>query len=319
MESSRSRMHAAFGTDKEITDIMFRLAHLSDPHLGPLPPVTISDLMSKRIFGYLNWYLHRSRTVLQANVIDAIVADIKATGPDHVAVTGDLVNLALKAEFPSAATWLTQFGAPQDVSVVPGNHDAYVPGAVARARCIWADHMRGDADGQAQFPYVRRRGSIALIGVSTAKATAPLMATGHIDRHELAALEAVLNETGREGLCRVVMIHHPPVPGITKDYKRLVETPEIRAALARAGAELVLHGHTHKASLNWTEGPNGAIPIVGTQAASLQASPEKRGAGWNLFEIDGEAGHWSIRMTERGFAIGGSAIETLSSQILQPA
>lgn len=294
---------------------MFRLAHLSDPHLGPLPPVGLTDLVSKRIFGYLNWYLHRSRTVLQADVIEAVTADIKATAPDHIAVTGDLVNLALKPEYCHAKEWLSQFGRPQDVSVVPGNHDAYVPGAVARARAIWADHMRGD-QGEAAFPYLRRRGEIALIGVSTAKATAPLMATGHIDRQQLQALEALLVESGHEGLCRIVMIHHPPVPGITHDYKRLVETPDIRAILARAGAELVLHGHTHKASLNWTNGPSGAIPIIGVQAASLQASPEKRGAGWNLFEIDGAPGNWSIRMTERGYAIGGTAIETLSSQRL---
>lgn len=274
--------------------------------------------MSKRIFGYLNWYLHRSRTVLQADVIEAIVADIKAAAPDHVAVTGDLVNLALHAEYPRAAAWLAHVGHPTDVSVVPGNHDAYVPGAAARARAVWGHHMRGDDRAEAHFPYVRRRGPVALIGVSTARATLPLMATGHIDHAQLAAIETILTETGREGLCRVVMIHHPPVPGITKDYKRLVETPEIRALLARAGAELVLHGHTHKASLNWADGPAHAIPVVGVQAASLQASRERRGAGWNLFEIDGAADNWSIRMTERGYAIGGDTIETLSSQMLVP-
>lgn len=303
---------------RKVIYVMFRLAHLSDPHLGPLPPVAPGDLFSKRIFGYVNWYLHRSRTVLQAGVIDAIVADIKAASPDHIAVTGDLVNLALAAEFPRAAQWLAKFGAPRDVSVVPGNHDAYVSGAIAQARSSWADHMSGDDMGPAAFPYLRRRGEIALIGVSTAKATAPLMATGHIEASQIAALENLLKETGDEGLCRVVMIHHPPVPGITRDYKRLVETSEIRAMLARSGAELVLHGHTHKASLNWTNGPSHPVPIVGVQAASLQASPEKRGAGWNLFEIDGAPGHWSIRMTERGYAMGGAALETLSTRMLTP-
>ena len=44
-------------------------------------------------------------------------------------MTGDLVNLALDGEIEMARLWLETLGAPQDVSVVPGNHDAYVPGA----------------------------------------------------------------------------------------------------------------------------------------------------------------------------------------------
>jgi hypothetical protein len=40
---------------------VFRLAHLSDPHLGPLPPVSWIDLASKRIFGFINWQRRRTR------------------------------------------------------------------------------------------------------------------------------------------------------------------------------------------------------------------------------------------------------------------
>ena len=62
-----------------------------------------------------------------------IVADIKASSPDHLAVTGDLVNLALDAEIEMARYWLETLGSPHDVSVVPGNHDAYVPGPSTRS------------------------------------------------------------------------------------------------------------------------------------------------------------------------------------------
>ena len=41
---------------------MFRLAHISDVHLGPLPPVTYRQLASKRITGYINWQRNRSKT-----------------------------------------------------------------------------------------------------------------------------------------------------------------------------------------------------------------------------------------------------------------
>jgi 3',5'-cyclic AMP phosphodiesterase CpdA len=296
---------------------MFRLAHLSDPHLGPLPPVRLRDLASKRILGYANWHLHRSRRVLQAGQLQAIVDDLTSSSPDHIAVTGDLVNLALADEFPLATRWLATLGAPDAVSVVPGNHDAYVPGASAQATRAWNDHMRGDGESLASFPFVRRRGAIAIIGVSTARATLPFMATGHLDQSQCDALAQALQSAAGEGLCRVVLIHHPPVPGLTPHYKRLVEMDAILSVIDRNGADLILHGHTHKASTHWIAGPDRPVPVVGVQAASLQTTPEKRGACWNLIEIDGTPDAWEIDLTERGFAAGSGEIATLSRSRLR--
>jgi len=93
---------------------MFRLAHLSDPHL-PMPPARAAQLLNKRVTGYYNWWRHRVHLhVPQA--LAGIVADIKAQKPDHIALTGDLVNVALPQEFRRAAEWLAAFdrrvGAP---------------------------------------------------------------------------------------------------------------------------------------------------------------------------------------------------------------
>ena len=77
-------------------------------------------------------------------VIDTIVADIKANAPDHLAITGDLVNLALDGEIEMAKHWLETLGPPHDVSVVPGNHDAYVPGAFDKVCRAWAPWMSGE-------------------------------------------------------------------------------------------------------------------------------------------------------------------------------
>src|SRR5215469_5154405 len=106
----------------------FVLAHLSDPHLGPLPQPGVRELASKRLVGYINWRRSRRR-VHRRDVLDAITRDLHGTQPDHVAVTGDLVNIALPAEFAHARRWLETLGPPAHVSVVPGNHDAYVAGA----------------------------------------------------------------------------------------------------------------------------------------------------------------------------------------------
>src|SRR5690606_28299495 len=116
--------------------MMFRLAHVSDVHLGPLPDVTYRDLASKRMVGYVNWQRSR-RHIMHDGVLGSIVADIEASDVDHLAVTGDLVNLALDAEIELAKLWLETLGQPDDVSVVPGNHDAYVPGAFDKVCRIW--------------------------------------------------------------------------------------------------------------------------------------------------------------------------------------
>src|SRR3979411_36550 len=90
----------------------FTLAHLSDPHLPPLPTARLRDLAGKRALGYLNWPRNRHK-YHRRDVLDALVADMQAQRPDHIAVTGDLVNLALDAEFAPARAWLEAAGACQ--------------------------------------------------------------------------------------------------------------------------------------------------------------------------------------------------------------
>ena len=87
----------------------FKLAHLSDPHLPPLPRARLAELAGKRAFGYLNWTRNRQK-YYRREVLDALVGDMQAQAPDHIAVTGDLVNLALEAEFAPARKWLASVG-----------------------------------------------------------------------------------------------------------------------------------------------------------------------------------------------------------------
>ena len=52
-------MPAYAGHDTLGIRMPFTLAHLSDPHLAPLPRPRLSELIGKRITGYLNWQLRR--------------------------------------------------------------------------------------------------------------------------------------------------------------------------------------------------------------------------------------------------------------------
>src|ERR1700759_2520414 len=212
----------------------FNLAHVSDPHLPPLPEPRLAELMGKRVFGYLNWTRNRHK-YHRREVLDVLMSDLQAQGPHHIAVTGDLVNLALEAEFAPARAWLESVGTPEKVTVVPGNHDAYVGATSHRFAEAWKDYLAGDnaPDHGAIFPSLRRRGPLALIGVSTAVPTPPLMATGWLGKQQLDALEKQLELIASEPRFRILLIH-PPLRS-DAPAKRLTDSAELLARLRRYG------------------------------------------------------------------------------------
>ncbi|MDR6757694.1 3',5'-cyclic AMP phosphodiesterase CpdA [Mycoplana sp. BE70] len=283
---------------------MFRLAHISDIHLGPLPALSVIELASKRITGFVNWHRNRRRHLF-ANTLDLLMDDLERRNPDHLAITGDLVNLAAAVEIETVACWLKDAGKPENISVVPGNHDAYVPGAHERSSRAWYPYMRGD-DAPAEwsadhpvFPYMRVRGNVALIGCSTAVATPPFAASGYFGRRQARATVNLLQAAGEAGLFRVVMIHHPPIRGATSLHKRMIGIRRFAATISSGGAELVLHGHTHFNTVHWLlSSTGGQVPVVGIASASQGPGGHKPPAAYNLFEISGEPGRWNL-MRER--------------------
>ena len=95
---------------------MTTLAHISDVHLAPLPPVRFQDLLSKRITGFLNWKLKRNKT-LDGDGLGHLIRHMQAQEPDLVTITGDLTNLALESEIQRAGEWLESVGPPERVCV----------------------------------------------------------------------------------------------------------------------------------------------------------------------------------------------------------
>jgi 3',5'-cyclic AMP phosphodiesterase CpdA len=263
---------------------MFTLAHLSDLHLASVPQP--SQLLSKRGLGYINW-LRKRQKIHRPEVLDAITRDLKAQTVDHIAVTGDLVNFSLPEEYARAAAWLATLDAAGDVTVTPGNHDVYVHGVEGMPAAYWGDYLRGD-DGLDRFPFLRRRGDVALIALSTGLPTGPFMATGRIGARQLARFAEVLDQT--RDLFRVVLIHHPPASPLRRALRRLVDAAALRRVLAKKGAELLLHGHDHRSALVWLDGPDGKIPAVGVPSASAAAPHGEEGAAaYHLFKIDATA------------------------------
>ena len=296
----------------------FVLAHLSDPHLSIGQKPMMRDLLGKRALGYLNWSRNR-RKAQHGIVLDLLIEDMQRQNPDHIAVTGDLINLSLVEEFAPAREWLKSVGDAQQVSLVPGNHDAYIRATRHHFQREWADYMRGDDDpeiGVASFPYLRRRGPLALIGVSTAVPTPPLMATGHLGPRQLEALDRLLSELGKAGLCRVLLIHHPLRSFADRWQKRLTDAPALLDILRRHGVELVLHGHDHRHSIMWFDGPTRPFPAVGVPSASAGLNSHRDPAAYNLFFITNDGG-WKIEMATRGLQRGESTIEGAEPAIRQ--
>lgn len=292
---------------------MFSLAQVADPHVSPLPRPTPRELCNKRVLGYLSWTLRRKH-IHRKDVLTSLTADLVAAAPDHVAVVGDLTNISLPAEFPPALAWLEGLGTPERVSVVPGNHDTYVALPWSGTLALWRGYMRGDeipADhaprGEQDYPWVRVRGPVALVGVSTAVPSLPFFATGEVGEPQLARLESSLHEQGRAGRFRVVLIHHPPVDSLTKWRKRLTDSARFASVIARAGAELILHGHTHAASLAALAGPTGPVPVVGVTSASSNGGEDASlRARYNLFRIERRGGAWQVDLEVRGLLTGGA-------------
>ncbi len=282
---------------------MVTLAQLSDVHLAPIASPRLGALNAKQALGLVNWHRQRKAHHLRS-VLDAVVADMQASKPDHIAVTGDLVNLGLPQEQAEALRWLESLGPPERVTTIPGNHDVYGRADSNPGIERWRPYMGGD-DAGTDFPFVKTIGRIALIGTSTAVPTPPFYATGRLGERQRAALASRLAALRQSGHIRVLLIHHPPLPGQADRLRRLDDAPELAALLARDGAELVLHGHNHTPMLAFATGPSGPIPVVGAPSASAAPGHREPAAGYNLITFEPAGNRCHISLTRRAYGLDG--------------
>lgn len=288
----------------------FLLAHLSDPHVGPLVQPRFTELVGKRLTGYWNWRRHR-HSIHHMGVLASILADIRSQQPDHIALTGDLVNIGLQQEYPTAHLHLLPLGDPHLVSIVPGNHDAYVRRSLDMMRATFGRFMAGD-DGRHTFPYLRSRADVALIGLSSAIPTAPFVAEGALGAQQMARLNDMLPHVRKSHAATVIMIHHPPHRRGASAFRGLRDAAELERVIARHGADLILHGHNHKRSLAYLRGPEGiVVPAVGVASASAVPGDPTHLAAYHLFSIEKAHGGVHIELEVRGMETATGAVCTL--------
>ena len=281
----------------------FRLAHVTDPHFRSFDGAHLGDFLGKRAVGALNLVVNRRRKH-KMQLLAALADDLRSEKPDHLALTGDLSNVSIEPEWRAALSWVEGLGTPPaDVTIIPGNHDVYVPDVVARGTFerLFAPYQTRDVPDAPElqanarpevraaasdgYPFVRLRGPAALIAVNSCVATGDLGAWGQVGDAQRARLEAILTSPALAGRLRIVLIHHPPVKLKGGEDRNLRDRDALAAMLARAGADLVLHGHDHRDERATLPGPGGRpIPIVGAGSASYSGGPETR-SRFNVYEL----------------------------------
>jgi len=277
---------------------MLRIAHISDTHfLSPAGVEWRKMLFNKRITGYANTVLRRGRVHRREFLV--AVLDAAAANADHVVVTGDITNLALESEFDEAQALLDPIAHSVEVTVVPGNHDIYLPPVHHERRFPhhFGAFLRSDLPELAlelpagPFPCVKLRGAVAIIGLSSAVPRPPFIAAGYLGERQLIALDRVLAHPEVSRRMPVILVHHPPVdPRIRLKQLRdgLVDAASLRTALARLDRGLILFGHLHVRVRCVLPTTSGALHVICASGAALDHPDPSIRAGFNLYDIDDE-------------------------------
>jgi 3',5'-cyclic AMP phosphodiesterase CpdA len=277
--------------------LSFRIAQFSDVHLGPLPlQWGFGNFALKRLIGTVSWQVRR-KGLHDPLIAEQLRGSILQAAPDYTVCSGDMVNIAAYQEFDRARDYLAGFGAPDGLSLAPGNHDAYVPvnDALGFGKLSpWTSgDMRRAVDAEAApYPAIRLRRNIAIITLNSAIPQSLFSAAGIIGELQLQSLALMLDDLRNRGFYRLVNLHHCPLPGIVKDRKALVDAALLQQVLEQHGAELVVYGHTHKYRGDILASSTGDIPIIGVASASSNGSGNHQAAQWHMFEIDREKRAW---------------------------
>ncbi len=270
-----------------------RVAHFSDLHLLDLEGAVPGRLFNKRFTGWVNIRLRRGHKH-KPEPVRIGARKLAELGVDHVVVTGDVSNLSLEREFDLARELFeVEMGFhPDQISVVPGNHDAYTRGAFRTQRFAKWFHDYTSSDlpiTDDRFPFVRLRGPLAIIGLSTAVPHPPFVAAGRIGDRQLERLGALLEHDEVKKRTVLLLQHHPPVhPGgrIKTLLEGLWDGRHELAMLDSLSRGLLLHGHWHVRKRVRLPTKRGEIEVIGATSASLLHEDERKMAGFNLYDFD---------------------------------
>jgi 3',5'-cyclic AMP phosphodiesterase CpdA len=271
---------------------VFRIAHISDTHVLSPEGVQWRDMLfNKRMTGWANMHLRRGRAH-RRDYLQRVLAAVPEA--DHLVVTGDITNLALENEYRETLRLFAEVAATIEVTFVPGNHDLYLPRVSREGRFErhFGSFVRSDLPDLAvsvaagAYPFVKLRGPVAIIGLSSAVPRPPFVAAGYLGDPQLKALEATLQHPEVSRRIPVVLVHHPPVDSRTRLWQLrdgLTDAAALRSVLAPLDRGLVLFGHLHRR----VRYAFRSLDVVAASGAALDHPDVSIRAGYNVYELDG--------------------------------
>jgi len=259
----------------------FVLMHISDLHLHTLPRNPFR-YFSKRALGGINLLLFRGRSYPLSQAL-RLVETLSQESWDHLLITGDLTQLSFPEEFDLVKMVLgpvLKRGGDR-VTVMPGNHDRYVP----------------EAPGKSAFevafgPFSTNRGLVTrqltahwwLACWDSVQPAGWFSASGKVLPETLEATDEWI-ATLPAGAKVIIANHYPvyfPPPFHYMPSHDLINPSPVKQWLESRPVTLYLHGHIHH---NWittiprTNGNTaGPLTVVNSASSTELPKPLRRSA-----------------------------------------
>ena len=239
-----------------------RIAHLSDMHL--LEPTERPGFGAR--FVSLGRRLDAEGRLDKAR---AAIVHAKASGAEHFLFTGDLTETGTPAQFEALAALLAECNLRDDeVTLLPGNHDAYT------SEHAWRDALEGPLRPWAKGDVVEL-GDTVILPVDATFHQPVTRSAARLTEELEQALEARLADPALSRTRVIVAIHHPPHPrpGPWHWVDGLLGCKRLLAMIEHRDNVTVMHGHLHRAQTR----EHGVSRVVGAAAIVDGALPESYG------------------------------------------
>jgi predicted phosphodiesterase len=277
-----------------VTASLVRIAHFSDIHVTHFP--LSASFAVKRLAAVASYSLAgRGKHFEDSDLrIEKLLADIDSLGVAHAICTGDLTGVSGQREFERVAELFGQRRfEPQRFTVIPGNHDRYVPSA----RIDFEKHF---ATVSGTFPFVKSiEPNVSLVCIDVTRPTSLVDSSGLVGAKQRAQLGALLCDSSLRhqfvilalhyGLLRAGGVRDARNHGLRDDLElmELIDAPDVHL-------DLVLHGHMHRPYVVKTK--RRTVVNAGS-ATDLHV----KDAGYNVYDINIEKK--SVQISRRAWHI----------------